>query len=107
MEFFLVPENELAPVKYSKILQDSGLNHLQTFEDTIGSTTFLYSRSSAEDNIPLVSKLSISPVSKDLNGTVVNCTDVTTYTVSTMITVLNEELITSKGIVRVKNDDGF
>ena len=106
--FSLTPENETAPMRYTRTLQSSGPSHLQTFEDMIGSATFLYSRSSSESILPLVSMLSISPgpVSEDLNGTVVNCTDVditTTHTVSTIINVLNQEFITSKGI----NHDGI
>lgn len=90
-----------------RTLQLDGPNHLQIYEQMIGSTTFHYSRSSAENMLPLVSTLLIRPVSEDLNGTVVNCTDVTTAdTVSTMIDVLDEELITSKGI-KVINDDGI
>ena len=85
-------------MRYTQNLQDSGPNHLQTFEERVGSTTFLYSRSSAEGILPVISTLSISPVSEDLNKTVVNCTDVTTAdTVSTIIDVLDEKRITSKG----------
>ena len=87
--FFLIPENETVPMGYMHALQHSGPNHLQVSEQRIGSTTFLYSRSSAENALPLISTLSISPVSEDLNGTVVNCTDVSTSnTASTMINVI-------------------
>ena len=82
----LITENQTAARRYTRTLQSSGPGHLQTFEDMIGSATFLYSRSSAEGILPLVSTLSISPVSEDLNGTVVNCTDITIGdTVSTLI----------------------
>ena len=87
--FSLIPNNETAPMRYTHALQHSGPNHLQVSEQRIGSTTFLYSRNSAENVLPLTSTLSISPVSKDLNGTVVNCTDATTSdTASTMINVI-------------------
>ena len=96
--FFLIPENETVPMGYMHALQHSGPNHLQVSEQRIGSTTFLYSRSSAENALPLISTLSISPVSEDLNGTVVNCTDVSTSdTASTMINILNEELTVPQG----------
>ena len=96
--FSLTPENATASMRYIRTLQLDGPNHLQTYEQMIGSTTFLYSRSSAENMLPLVSMLSISPVSEDLNGTVVNCTDVTAGdTVSTTINVLNEKLFIPKG----------
>jgi hypothetical protein len=87
--FSLIPENEAAPMRYTRYLQKSGPNHAQLFEQTIGSTTFLYSRNSAENALPVISTLLISPVSEDLNGTLVNCTDITTSdTVSTMINVI-------------------
>ena len=87
--FSLIPENETAPMRYTQNLQDSGPDHLQTFEERNGSATFLYSRSSAEGILPVTSTLSISPVSEDLNGTVVNCTNIVTAdTVSTIIDVV-------------------
>ena len=75
--FSLTPENATASIRYIRTLQLDGPNHLQTYEQMIGSTTFLYLRSSAENMLPLISTLSISLVSEDLNGIVVNCTDVT------------------------------
>ena len=97
--FSLIPENETVSMRYSRALQPSGLNHLQVSEQRIGSTIFLYSRSSAENVLPLTSALSIGPVSEDLNGTVVNCTDATTSdTASTLINIINEELIIPQGI---------
>ena len=96
--FSLIPENGTGPVRYTRILQTSGPNYAQIFEQVIGSTTFLYSRSTVENSLPLMSTLSIRPVSKDLNGTVVNCTDVTTSDrVSTVIFVIDEELVFPQG----------
>ena len=43
---------------------------------TINSTQFAFSRISPRNHKPLISKLLISPLTADLNGTVVNCTDV-------------------------------
>ena len=84
--FSLTSENQTSPTRYIRTLQLDGPNPLQTYEQMIGSATFLYLRSSAENMLPLISTLSISPVSEDLNGTVVNCTDVTAGdTVSTII----------------------
>ena len=73
----------------------------QIFEQVIGSTTFLYSRSTVESSLPLMSILSISPVSKNLNGTVtvVNCTDVTTL--DRVSTVMNVIIILVKLIIMV------
>ena len=87
--FSLIPENETVPMRYMYALQHSGPNHLQVSEQRIGFTTFLYSRSSAENALPLISTLSISPASEDLNGAVVDCIDATTSdTASTMINVI-------------------
>jgi hypothetical protein len=92
--FYLMLENGIVPMRHHHNLQNTGLNHTQVLEQTIGSTTFLYSRSSAEKSLPLTSTLSISPVSEDLNGTVVTCTDVTTSdTASTMINVIIGKII--------------
>ena len=41
----------------------------------INSTTFTFTRTSAEDVLPLISTLSIDSISISLNGTVVNCMD--------------------------------
>ena len=87
--FTLIPENETTPMRYTRNLQTYGPKHLQIFEQVIASTVFLYSRNSAENSLPLMSTLSVSPVSEGLNGTVVNCTDVTTSdTVSTIIFII-------------------
>jgi hypothetical protein len=42
---------------------------------TVNSTSFNVSRVSGRDELPLVSRLVISPVSVDLNGTRLNCTE--------------------------------
>ena len=95
--FSLIPENETASMKYRRILQDAGPNHLQTFGRVIGSTMFTYSRSSAENSLPVTSMLSISPVREGLDGVVINCTDVTTsQTESTVINIVNENEMLSK-----------
>ena len=95
--FSLITENPTALMRYTKILQNSGQNHLQTFEEIIESTTFLYSRISAENVLPVMSMLSINPVKDGLNGVMINCTDVTTsHLESTIINVVNENEIMSK-----------
>ena len=43
---------------------------------TVNSTVFNFSRISARNRMPVVSRLVISPVSNGLDGTVVNCVDV-------------------------------
>ena len=95
--FSLIPENETAPMRYTRILQVAGPNRLQTFEQVIGSTVFLYLRSSAENSLPLTSMLSIRPVREGLDRVVINCTDIiTSQKESTIINVINEEEILSK-----------
>ena len=42
----------------------------------IGSSRFTFSKSSARGNLPLVSTLLIDPVTIDLNGIMINCTDI-------------------------------
>ena len=48
---------------------------LQSAPIVVNSTTFTLMRGSGERDLPLISTLSIDPVSIGLNGTVVNCTD--------------------------------
>ena len=95
--FSLTPENQTAPMRYTRTLQLGGPNHLQTFEQIIGSITFIYSRISAENVLPVMSMLSINPVKDRLNGVMINCTDITTsHLESTIINVVNENEIMSK-----------
>ena len=67
----------------------------------INSITFTFSRISTEGSEPLISMLLIDPVSDDLNGTEVNCTEVlTSNSTSTRIQVINEShMIGSKLII--------
>ena len=95
--FSLIPENETAPTRYTWVLQNSGPNNLQTFQRVIDSMTFLYSRSSTENRLPVTSILLISSVRETLNALVVNCTDVTTSSIaSTIINVLTDTQIQCK-----------
>ena len=57
----------------------------------VNSATFTFTRSSNEDTLPLISTLSIDSVSIGLNGTVVNCTDVSNPMIlaSTTIQIVN------------------
>lgn len=51
----------------------------------IGSSRFTFSKSSARGNLPLVSTLLIDPVTNDLNGIMINCTDVSSMESATSI----------------------
>ena len=54
------------------------------------STTFTFSRLSAQDVSPLISRMIISPVSEGLNGVQVNCEDVeTAESATTMIRIVD------------------
>ena len=58
------------------------------------TTLFTFSRNSTQNSLPLISILSISPTSNDLNGTVVNCIDIATSKSSvTVINVISEHHI--------------
>ena len=50
---------------------------------SVNSTSFMFSRTSTQDSLPLMSRLLISPVTVDLNGTALNCVDVATSERST------------------------
>ena len=51
----------------------------------IGSSRFTFSKSSARGILPLVSTLLIDPVTTDLNGIMINCTDVSSLESATSI----------------------
>ena len=62
----------------------------QTSYIMINSTKFTFSRISAQNESPLVSRLLINPITSGLNGTVVNCMDVLMMeTTSTTVYILN------------------
>ena len=85
--FFFIPEGETTARKYFRSLHtESSATSLM-----INSITFTFSRISTHGSEPLISMLQIDPVSDDLNGTEVNCTDVvTSNTTFTRIQVINE-----------------
>lgn len=63
----------------------------------VNSTVFNFSRIPAENTLPLTSRLLISPVSNNLNGTEVNCTNLeTSETASTVVSIINKDLITGR-----------
>ena len=56
----------------------------------VNSTMFNFSRTSAQDRLPVMSRLLISPVSDGLQGTVINCVDVETSEVSSTTIIVRE-----------------
>ena len=58
----------------------------------VNFTMFNFSRTSAQDSLPLMSKLVIGPVNGSLNGTVMNCIDLdTSNSSSTTIIIIERE----------------
>ena len=64
-----------------------------TFQLQIMSrSNFTFSRVFDSSNLPLISKLLISPIYTDMNGTEINCVDLATSTSSSAIVyVMNED----------------
>ena len=81
------PEDGATGQTYWRLLQSIGPIHQQAHQITVDSTTFHFSRSSAQDSLPVVSRLLISSTR---NGTVINCTDVVSSdTTSTTVNIVN------------------
>ena len=76
--------------RFMRFISSIGVSQ-QVSNMTFNSTLFNVSRVSSQDELPLVSRLVIIPVSKDLNGTKINCTEQRTSneTASTTINVMN------------------
>ena len=92
--FFLVPEGETMARRFFRSLHSGSVPATTDLE--VNPITFTFSRISAEGSQPLVSRLLIAPVSDDLNGTEVNCTDVVaSNTSSTHIKLINESTMIS------------
>jgi hypothetical protein len=58
----------------------------------INSMVFNFSRISAHNSMPVMSRLVISPVSNSLNGTVMNCVDLDTGKVSSTTVIVGERI---------------
>ena len=56
----------------------------------INSTMFNFSRTSAQDSLPVMSKVVIGPVSSGLNGTVMNCVNLGTSSSSSTTIIIRE-----------------
>ena len=65
-------------------------------ERIINSTMFTFTRTSAEDVLPLISTLAINSTSIGLNGTVVHCRDVSNAMISASTTIQIIDTSTSK-----------
>ena len=68
-------QNEQGQVQtFMRFISSVGTSQ-QVSNMTVNSTLFNVSRVSSQDESPLVSRLVINPVTKSLNGTRVNCTE--------------------------------
>ena len=72
----MIRGNETTATEFSRIIIPSGSAIAAMSYLMINSTTFTFSRTSAEDSLSLMSRLLISPVSRGLNRTEMKCVDV-------------------------------
>ena len=56
---------------------------------SIGTSTITFSRLSGPNVLPLISRITINPVSSDLNGTVVRCIDDVDSVATTIIQIID------------------
>ena len=73
--------------EFSRIINADGSAMSQL---VINSIMFRFSRISAKDSLPVMSMLLISPVNRNLNGTVINCVDLGTSEASSTTVVIRE-----------------
>jgi hypothetical protein len=79
-ELTIFPEN----VSYTRRPVTSiGVSGIPTSPLSIGTSTITFSRLSGQNILPLVSRITISPISSALNGTVVSCFELDTNLVAT------------------------
>ena len=78
-------QGTLSEITNSVLIDNSDDNQRKTSE--VNSVTFIYVRISDQEDSSLVSTLSIDSVSIGLNGTVVNCSDVSNSTTSASTTI--------------------
>ena len=78
-------QDTLSEITNSVLINNSDDNQRKSSE--VASVTFTYARISAQGASPLVSTLSIDSVNIGLNGTVVNCSDVSNPMISASTTI--------------------
>ena len=87
--FNVFRENETTLTRASRIIPSAAPSPGETSQ-LINSTAFNFSKTSAEGALPVMSRLLISPVSRGLNGTVINCEDLSTADVSSTTVIVRE-----------------
>ena len=95
--FSLIPEGETTARDHMFTLTSlNPTNQIQQL--SVNSTMFTFSRSSAANSVPLMSKLTINATSDNLNQTVVTCLDVEALeSVSTTINIINVDKLIVQG----------
>lgn len=100
-KFALINENGTNHTYFEQSLQYLGSADLQLFNRTFNSSVFFINRTSGANVLPVMSRLSIIPVTNALNQTVIYCEDVATrMSSSTTINVISSNLLPkSQGIL--------
>ena len=79
--------NETTAIDFRRTITPTSAEMLQLVVDSL---VFNFSRISAPDSMPVISTLVISPVSRRINGTVVNCENVGEREVSSTTIIVGE-----------------
>ena len=82
----LIPENATTPKVYDRTISSSSPSD-QTAHLMINYTTITFSRISARNSFPFISRLLINPVSSSLNGAEINCVDAMTAESSPIVVI--------------------
>ena len=88
--FKAIRRNATTATEFSRIMLATGSASDAMTQLVINSIVFSFSRTSAEDSLPVMSRLLITSVSISLNGTVINCEDLGTSEVSSSTVVVRE-----------------
>ena len=88
--FSVIRGNATTATEFSRIIIATGSASDSMSLIVVNTTTFRFSRTSAEDSLPVMSRLLIGRVSRGLNGIVINCEDVGTSEVSSTTVVIRE-----------------
>ena len=87
--FNVFRENEITLPRVLRVIPSVAPSPSETSQ-LINSTVFYFTKTSAEGALPVMSRLLISPVSRDLNGTVISCEDLSTADVSSTTVIVRE-----------------
>ena len=88
--FRAIRGNETVATEFTRTIIPTGSASDAMSQLVVNSTVFCFSRTSAENSLPVMSRLLISPVSNGLNGTVINCVDMDTAESSSTTIIVRE-----------------